>query len=64
MLCMFSRSVIGFFAKLADVILGVTFVLGCCMYFIPFSFSPFFISPLNVERGLGFLLLLIVDLAA
>lgn len=68
MVGMFSRSIIGFLAELADVILGFTFVLlGCCMYFIPFrcSFSvSLFSLTLKVERGLGFLLLLNVDLAA
>lgn len=69
MLCTFSQSVIGFLAELADFFGGgLHFVLlGCCTYFIPFrcsfSFSVFF-SALKVERGLGFLLLLNVDLAA
>lgn len=66
--CTFSRSVIGFLAELANLLGGLHFVLlGCCTYFIPFrcSFSfSLFSSTLKVERGLGFLLLLNVDLAA
>lgn len=62
MVCTFSQSVIGSLVELADVILGLPFVL--------YVFHPFqmlfllFSSTLKVERGFGLLLLLNGDLAA